>query len=206
MKASGSPCPLDKISVIPFKRCSYLRSYLTGLSRAIWQSGDTPREWKRACTILIHKKGDTSDPANFRPITLESVPLKIFTSCLRDTMYAFLQANGFIEHRIQKGFRPKLSGTFEHTAQMANVINQARIKQRSLVVTLLDLKNAFSEVHHNLIPEILKYHHIPDHIQQLVLSLYSNFQTSIVTNTFQTPFISVGRGVLQGGLLKPINL
>ena len=31
MKASGSPCPLDKISIIPFKRCPYLRSYLTEL-------------------------------------------------------------------------------------------------------------------------------------------------------------------------------
>ena len=120
-------------------------------------------------------------------------------------MYAFLQANSFIEHQIQKGFLPKLSGPFEHTAQMANVINQARITQRSLVVTLLDLKNAFDEVHHNLIPEILKYHHISDHIQQLVLSLYSNFQTSIVTNTFQTPFISVGRGVLQGECLSPLT-
>ena len=42
-------------------------------------------------------------------------------------------------------------------------------------------------------------------IQQLVLSLYSNFQTSIVTNTFQTPFISVGRGVLQGDCLSPLT-
>ena len=48
MKASGSPCPLDKISVIPFMRCPYLRSYLTELFRAIWHSGDTPLEWKRA--------------------------------------------------------------------------------------------------------------------------------------------------------------
>ena len=88
---------------------------------------------------------------------------------------------------------------------MANVINQARLKQRSLVVTLLDLKNAFGEVHHNLIPEILKYHHIPDHIRQLILSLYSNFQTSILTSTFQTPFITVGRGVLQGDCLGPLT-
>ena len=109
MKASGSPCPLDKISTIPFKRCPYLGSYLKELFHAIWQSGDTPFEWKKACTILIRKKGDTSDPANFRPITLVSVPLKIFTSCLRDSIYTFLQANGFIEHRIQKGFLPNLS-------------------------------------------------------------------------------------------------
>ena len=37
-------------------------------------------------------------------------------------MFTFLSQNGYIEHRIQKGFLPKLSGTFEHTAQMANII------------------------------------------------------------------------------------
>ena len=205
MKASGSPCPLDKISIIAFKRCPFLRSYITAVFNIIWLSGEIPSEWKRACTVLAHKKGDTSDPANFRPITLESVPLKIFSSCLRDSIFAFVKANGFIEHQIQKGFLPKLTGTFEHTAQMANVINTARIKQKSLVITILDLKNAFGEVHHNLIPAVLRYHHIPDHIQLLIRSLYSNFQTSIITDSFQTPFIKVGRGVLQGDSLSPLT-
>ena len=167
--------------------------------------GNPPGEWKKACSVLAHKKDDTSDPANFRPITLESIPLKILTSCLRDSMFAFLKANDFIEHKIQKGFLPQLTGTFEHTAQMANVINTARIKQKSLVITLLDLKNAFGEVHHNLIPSVLRYHHIPDHIQMLIRSLYSNFQTSIITDSFQTPFIKVGRGVLQGDCLSPLT-
>ena len=151
MKASGSPCPLDQISVICFKRCSFLRTYLTELIRAVWLSGTVPIEWKRACTILIHKQGEASNPSNFRPVTLESIPLNVFTSCLRNSMYSFLTANQYIEHNIQKGFTPNLSGTLEHTAQMANIINKARIKQRSLVITLLDLKNAFGEVHHNLI-------------------------------------------------------
>ena len=88
---------------------------------------------------------------------------------------------------------------------MANVINTARSKQKSLVITLLDLKNAFGEVHHNLIPAVLRYHHIPDHIQLLIRSLYSNFQTSIITDSFQTPFIKVGRGVLQGDCLSPLT-
>ena len=84
IQASGSPCPLDKIYIIPFKRCPYLRSYLIELFCIIWTSRNTSRVWKRACTILIYKKGDPSDPSNFRPITLETVPLMIFTSCLQE--------------------------------------------------------------------------------------------------------------------------
>ena len=98
-------------------------------------------------------------------------------------MFTFLSNNGYLEHRIQKGFLPNLSGTLEHTAQMANIINKARINHRSLVITLLDLKNAFREVHHNLIPAVLSYHHIPDEIQHLIRSLYTDFHTSIVTDT-----------------------
>ena len=101
-------------------------------------------------------------------------------------------------------FKKDLSGTFEHTAQMAYIINQARIRQRSLIITLLDLKNAFGEVHHNLIKSVLGYHHIPDHIQLITKSLYTNFKTSIITSKFNTAFIQVGRGVLQGDCLSPL--
>jgi len=67
------------------------------------------------------------------------------------------------------------------------------------------LKNDIGEVHHNLISEVLKYHHIPDHIQILISSRYSNFRTTIISNSFQTPFIFVGRGVLQGDCLGPFT-
>ena len=40
--------------------------------------------------------------------------------------------------------------------------------------------------------------HIPDHIQIMIKSLYTNFKTSIITSNFNTPFMQVGRGVLQG--------
>ena len=86
---------------------------------------------------------------------------------------------------------------------MGHVINQARVKQRSLVVALFDLKNAFGEVHHNLIQEVLSYHHAPEHIQCFVRNLNTDFKTSIITHDFNTPFITIGRGVLQGDCLSP---
>ena len=204
MKTSGRPCPLDQISVICFKRCPYLRTVITEVIAVVWKSGRVPSAWKRASTILVHKKSNHDDPANFRSITLQSVPLKIFTSCLRDTMFSFLKQNGFVEQRVQKGFAHEVSGVLEHTSMMGHVINKARLKQRSVVITLLDLKNAFGEVHHNLINSVLSYHHIPQTVQLLIANLYTGFHPYIISDFFTTPAIPFQRGVLQGDCLNPL--
>jgi len=119
-------------------------------------------------------------------------------------MFNFLKQNNFIENQIQKSFTSNTSGTIEHTSFMSHVVDKARIKQWSLVISLLDLKKAFREVHHNLIKPVLSYHHIPSHIQALIYSLYLDFKTSIVIEYFQTPAISVHQGVLQGDCLGPL--
>ena len=204
MKTSGSPCPLDKVSIISFKRCPYLRSFLTNIIRVIWESGHIPENLEKACTILVHNKGSRDDPANFRPITLESVPLKVFTSCHCDSIFSFLKQNDFIEAEIQKGFTPKIAGVLEHTSMMANIIDKARTKQHSLVLTLLDLNNAFGEVHHNFIEEVLFYHHIPAKTKAMISCLYTGFHMSVITDDYLTPAIPVRKGVLQGNCLSPL--
>ncbi len=64
------------------------------------------------------------------------------------------------------------------------------------MVTLLDLGNAFGEEHHRLIPVILKYHHMPESVVQLIDSLYRNFRTTVITDSYSTEFIHVGKSVL----------
>ena len=88
---------------------------------------------------------------------------------------------------------------------MAYLINHARIKQQSLVITLLDYKNAFGEVHHSLITEVLNYHHMPEEVQRLISSLYTGFHKSVITKSFATPFILVGQRVFQGHPLSPLT-
>ena len=87
---------------------------------------------------------------------------------------------------------------------MATIINHARLKQRQAIITLLDLKNAFGEVHHNLIQEVLGYHHVPEFMRNIVKDLYTNFHITISTSSFKTAFIPVDRGVLQGDCLSPL--
>ena len=68
---------------------------------------------------------------------------------------------------------------------------------------LLDLNNAFGKVSHDLLHLVLKYHHIPDHIN-LAKSLYANYQLTIATDSYVTSPITVRCGVLQGNSLSPL--
>ena len=56
MKTASAPCPLDQISVVTLKRCPYLRIYLLEIIKTAWSNKVTPEEWKKAITILIHKR------------------------------------------------------------------------------------------------------------------------------------------------------
>ena len=49
-------------------------------------------------------------------------------------------------------------------------------------------------------------YHIPDHVQQLINSLYSNFHTSDLSDCFRTPFIKVRlrlHGILERFCMVP---
>ena len=126
MKSSGSPCLLDQISIIYFKLCPYLRSFIFNICTKALGSNTLSAQWIKAATILIHKKGDPSLPENFRPITLEPVSLQIFMSLFWNWVFTYLINNQYIESHYQKGFMPGMSGTFEHTAAPSHIINHSR--------------------------------------------------------------------------------
>ena len=123
---------------------------------------------------------------------------------LRNRVRTYLINNQYIESHYQKGFMPGMSGTFEHIAEMSHIINHSRKQQWSVTITLIDLKNAFGEVHHSLIQSVLRYHYIPDEINRIVKILYNDFHLSIITNDFHTTYIALEKGVLQGDSLSPV--
>ena len=117
--------------------------------------------------------------------------------------FPFLLKTNLLKQKSKKGLLRR-SGVLEHTSMMASIIDKGSIKQRSVVITLIDLKNAFGEVHHNLIKEVLNHPHVPPSIQILISNRYENFPTAIITDNFTSPAIPVGRGVLQGDSLRSL--
>ena len=204
MKSSASPCPLEHISVIALKNCPYLRTQLWRFVSKAWGNALFSKTWRQRITILIHKKDSGKNPGNFHSITLQSILTKIFTSIIRNRIFTFVLQNKYIETTLQKAFWKKASGWIEHTEILTYVINHARQKQWNLVITLLDLKDAFGEVDHELITYVLKFHHVPDDIIQLIQYLHTDYRISITTGEYLALPITVEKGVLQGDSLSPL--
>ena len=91
---------------------------------------------------------------------------------------------------------------YEHTELLSHMINHARGKQRKIIITLLDLKNAFGEVDHRLLLKTLEYHHIPENIKLLISEYYDDYVITIATGQYKTDPLMVGKGVLQSDCLS----
>jgi len=135
--------------------------------------------WKRGATILIYKKGDTSNPENFRPITLQPACHKIFSSILSHRLNSFLSDNNYTLNKIQKGFQQGVDGVSEHSEQLHYMLKVAKKEQRVICIALLDLKNAFGLIDHLLIKHSLQMHYAPDKFLKLFDNIYKDSKISI---------------------------
>ena len=107
---------------------------------------------------------------------------------MKNKLFKFLNDNNYIDKKFQKGFWPKCDGVTEHTEELSHIIRDAKLNNKGLVVTLLDLRNAFGEVNHELIKASLKYHHVPDLFFDLFSNIYHDSLTAITFDNKWTHF------------------
>ena len=93
--------------------------------------------------------------------------------------------------------------TIEHRELLPHITKHAKYRQHQVIITLLDLKNAFGEVDHKLLLKVLEYHHIPD-VKLLITDYYESYAITIGTDTYITDPLIVGKGVLHGDCLNPL--
>lgn len=105
-KNSTSP---ENIPYIVLKNCS--TSFVPNLTQIFRTSLDTgilPRQWKESIIIPLHKKGDKSDPNNYRPISLTSTICRVLERIILYNITAFLNSKNFFSNS-QFGFLKKRS-------------------------------------------------------------------------------------------------
>ena len=51
---------------------------------------------------------------------------------------------------------------------------------------------------------VLDYHHVPPELIECIMSLYKDFATTVVTDSYTTSFLRIERDVLQSDCLSPL--
>ncbi len=70
-----------------------LQRSLHAMFVAMWITGETPETWKRSQTVMLYKKGDPADPANYRPIGLALTAYKLWTGLVTEVLSEFAQSS-----------------------------------------------------------------------------------------------------------------
>ena len=112
--------------------------------------------------------------------------------------------NGYILRHIQKGFLTGIAGCLEHSFVLMEALREAKESTRQIVVTWIDLANAYGSVRHNLIQFALNWYHVPLVIQELIFDYYEKLCAMIITNNWSTGFFLFDIGLFQGCVLSTI--
>ena len=177
---------------------------LATLYNKVLASGCPPSSWSESVVKLLHKKGPTNDPTNFRMIALTNCVGKIYHLILSGRFTKYLTENNLIDKTLQKAFLPGINGCIEHNLTLDELVKDAKQKKRTLHITFIDLADAFGSVPHNLITHSLQRYKFPPEIILYIHNFYSNLQATVHTRSFKTQNFSFKRGVFQGDPLSPI--
>jgi len=173
----------------------------------IWKKCNTAEDWCQAFIVLL-KKGDLFKDldvvSEFRPICITATAGKIFMSILADRIQDFMVKNLYIPRKIQKGFLSGVAGCVEHSYMLFEALRDAKLQRTQIVVSWIDLANAYGSVRHNLIQFALDWYHVPKLIQKLIFDYYEKLMAKVTTKKWESGFFLFDIGLFQGCVLSAI--
>jgi len=178
-----------------------LIGFLASLFTLCLSVGRVPSEWGKAYIIPIHKKGDATDPSNFRPIALLNTISKLFTSVLSERLNGWISRNHAFSD-FQAGFR-KDKGCPDHIFVLQALIHLKISKGEKLFACFMDLSQAFDSPDHQKLWIVLLQYGVSLKIVRVFSYLYGLAHAHILTTEGVTDPIKIMRGVLQGESASP---
>ena len=184
------------------KECaSDLAPVLARLFRRCISSKMFPSSWKHALVHPIPKKGDRSNPSNYRPIALTASVSKVFESVLNQQLLKHLERSKLLSDH-QYGFR-KARSTGDLLAYVTHLWSTSLRDRGESFVIALDISKAFDRVWHKSLLCKLPSFGIPPFFCDLISSFLSGRTISVVVDGSTSPSFPINCGVPQGSVLSP---
>uniref|UniRef100_A0A3B3ZBK2 Reverse transcriptase domain-containing protein n=1 Tax=Periophthalmus magnuspinnatus TaxID=409849 RepID=A0A3B3ZBK2_9GOBI len=155
---------------------------------------------KPSRTVLIKKTGggELTEIKNWRPLTLSSVILRLFSHLMAQRL-----TDACPVHPRQRGFIEG-PGASENITVLDGLIKTCKRNKMNLAVVFVDLARSFDTVPHSLLRETLKRRRVSPLTVKLIMDAYKSFSTTVTSAGQMSNPIEVKVGVKQGDPLSPL--
>ena len=173
----------------------------TTLFRKCIDDGQIPTVWREATITPIYKKGSRHSPSSYRPISLTSIPCKIFERVIKEKMLQHLQSNNLVS-RSQHGFLPGRS-CITNMLTLMDSLTQAYDDGQISEAVFIDFSKAFDRVPHTPLLHKLKAYGFEGKLWTFLKNFLSERSFSVKVSSALSSSSSVSSGVPQGSVSAP---
>ena len=119
--------------------------FLTSCLNHLFNNSFFSEQWSKALLVPIHKKGNISDPGNYRGLSLLSILSKCYTYVLKKRLEVWAESQGKLVEE-QSGFR-KGRSTVDHFFVIISMVEMALEKSKGkLYVAFVEFRKAYDSV------------------------------------------------------------
>ena len=171
------------------------------LGLTLISAGELPLDWRRANISPIFKKGATTDPANYRPVSLTCTCCKLLEHIIDSQLMRHLSKFNIIADN-QHAFRKKRSCETQLILTTHDLL-QNLDKKIPTDVGVLDFSKAFDVIPHKRLLLKLDHYGIRNKTRDWIKSFLTNRSQRVMINGTASDWKPVLSGTPQGTVLGP---
>ena len=176
--------------------------HLTTLYNRVMNQSQVPKAWNRGRVVLVHKKGDTSEINNYRPLTVLTCMNGTYSKVINARLTEVVERHRLLGE-IQNGFRKDRSGG-DSSFTLNTVIWKTLAKKKKVHLSFMDLQKAYDSVDRDVLWEKMRQLGFGGKFIEAIKCMYKGDFVTSQTNGITTNPVYLGRGLRQGCSLSPM--
>ena len=194
-RIDGIPIELYSLNI------KYVTPLLTTLFNTIFDSADYPDDWAQGLIYPVHKKGDKSDPQNYRKVSLIPPLAKVFESVLENRL-SFKNLVCRDDDPLQTGFK-KDCKTSDNLFVLYNLVETQKTRKKPLYVCYIHLNKGFDYLNRDALILKLQQRNVDGKFLNTIKFMFLKSNSRVKWNGKISKPIKNRYGVMQGGVLSP---